>query len=317
MAELQQEAAGLKNKAWANSTTVTYQTHLRCYLHFCDAIQKLAIPADSELLQLYVTYLAKVKKLKYSSILQYLNIVPHVHKLSGFSNPISEDYQLKYLLMGVKRTLGTAQTPVDAITPRQLLAIKSGLHFDNVTDLAVWCACLIAFYGLLRPGNVTVRTSFQQDKDLRRIDITSCSWGYLLRLRHTKTIQFREKELDIILPYIDNELCPATAIKLFLAQTPYADLFGPLLLTQNNCALSYHLFRSVLHRALLKAGIASNIQGHSFRRGGATWLSRLGVPLQTIKQIGYWSSDAVNRYIDPCFSKKLHVIQHFGTSLCQ
>lgn len=83
-----------------------------------------------------------------------------MHKLCDLPDPIPEDYQLKYLLMGIKRELGTAQFPVDSITPSHLLRMRSFLDFSSVEDLGFWCACLIAFYGLLRPGTIAITGPF-------------------------------------------------------------------------------------------------------------------------------------------------------------
>nr|XP_022297584.1 uncharacterized protein LOC111106975 isoform X1 [Crassostrea virginica] len=120
---LQDQASDLKRKAWASSTAATYRTHMKSYMDFCDQISVPPLPATSETLQLYVTYLAKVKCFKFCSIQQYLNIIPHMHKLCDLPDPIPQDYQLKYLLMGVKRELGTAQSLVDTVTPSHLLRI--------------------------------------------------------------------------------------------------------------------------------------------------------------------------------------------------
>ena len=270
---LQDQASDLKRKAWASaSTTATYRTHMKSYMDFCDQISVPPLPATSETLQLYVTYLAKVKCFKFCSNQQYLNIIPHMHKLCDLPDPIPQDYQLKYLLMGVKRELGTAQSPVDTATPSHLLRIRSLLDCSSIADLAFWCACLIAFYGLLRPGNVAITGRFEPSKHVRRIDLMPCSWGYLLCLRHTKTIQFRERELHVILPHVNGVLCPATALQAYLHLTRGADLLGPLLLTGTASPLTYTIFRQKLHSILNQAGIDdSNIKGHSLRRGGATW----------------------------------------------
>lgn len=313
---LQDQASALKRKAWANSTTSTYRTHMKTYLDFCDHISVPPLPATSKTLQLYATYLAKVKCFKFCSIQQYLNIIPHMHKLCDLPDPIPEDYQLKYLLMGIKRELGTAQFPVDSITPSHLLRMRSFLDFSSVEDLGFWCACLIAFYGLLRPGTIAITGPFETSQHVRRVDLMPCSWGYLLCLRHTKTIQFRERELNVILPQVTGEMCPASALQAYLHLTRGADLFGPLLLTGKGSVFTYSFFRQKLHSILVQAGIDdSNIKGHSFRRGGATWLSRIGVPVDQIKAIGYWSSDAVLRYIDPHFSNLLDTMVLFGKSL--
>lgn len=187
---LQDQASALKRKAWANSTTSTYRTHMKTYLDFCDHISVPPLPATSKTLQLYVTYLAKVKCFKFCLIQQYLNIIPHMHKLCDLPDPIPEDYPLKYLLMVIKRELGTAQFPVDSITPSHLFRMRSFLDFSSVEDLGFWCACLIAFYGLLRPGTIAITGPFETSQHVRRVDLMPCSWGYLLCLRHTKTIQF-------------------------------------------------------------------------------------------------------------------------------
>ncbi|XP_065938726.1 uncharacterized protein [Magallana gigas] len=313
---LQDQASALKRKAWANSTTSTYRTHMKTYLDFCDHISVPPLPATSKTLQLYATYLAKVKCFKFCSSQQYLNIIPHMHKLCNLPDLIPEDYQLKYLLMGIKLELGSAQFTVDSITPSHLLRMRSFIDFSSVEDLGFWCACLIAFYGLLRPGTIAITGPFETSQHVRRVELMPCSWGYLLCLRHTKTIQFRERELNVILPQVTWEMCPASAVQAYLHLTRGADLFGPLLLTGKGAVFTYSIFRRKLHSILVQAGIDdSNIKGHSFRRGGATWLSRIGVPVDQIQSIGYWSSDAVLRYIDPHFSNLLDTMVLFGKSL--
>lgn len=144
-------------------------------LGFCDQISVPQLPATSETLQLYVTYLAKVKRFKFCFIQQYLNIIPHMHKLCDLLDPIPQDFQLKYLLMGEKRELGTAQAPVDTVT--QIIYLGS-VHYWTVLPLQT------VLFGV--PAS-----SFDPSKHVRRIYFVPCSWGCLLCLRHTKTIQFR------------------------------------------------------------------------------------------------------------------------------
>lgn len=101
---------------------------------------------------------------------------------------------------------------------------------------------------------------------------------------------------------VNGDLCPATVIQAYLYLTSGADLIRPLLLTGTASAFTYFIFRQKLHSILTRAGLdESNIKGHSFRGGGATWLSHIGVPVEQGKVIGYWFRDAVQRYIDPHF----------------
>lgn len=122
-------------------------------LGFCDQISVPQLPATSETLQLYVTYLAKVKRFKFCSIQQYLNIIPHMRKLCDLLDPIPQDFQLKYLLMEEKRELGTAQAPVDTVT--QIIYLGS-VHYWSVLPLQT-----VLFGG---PAS-----SFDPSKHVRRI----------------------------------------------------------------------------------------------------------------------------------------------------
>jgi hypothetical protein len=68
-----------------------------------------------------------------------------------------------------------------------------------------------------------------------------------------------------------------------------------------------------LHQLLLACGLDSTgYSGHSFRRGGATAASRVGIPGEEIKQLGRWSSNAFERYIEPHVSTKLANIQRLA-----
>lgn len=102
--------------------------------------------------------------------------------------------------MGVKRELGTAQAPVDTVT--QIIYLGS-VHYWTVLPLQT------VLFGV--PAS-----SFDPSKHVRRIYFVLCSWGCLLCLQHKKTIQFRERELNVILPQVNGDLCPATVIQAYL-----------------------------------------------------------------------------------------------------
>lgn len=170
-------AESFKKRAWADSTCVTYATQLMCYSSFCEGFDYEPVPASSSMLQAYVAYLTGVKHLRYNTIRQYLAIISHIHKSAGFPDPLKGDYHLRQELMGVKRVLGVAQTPVDVITPQLVLAIRHSLIYHNIADMSFWCACLVAFFGLFRPGNVVVHGNFDNERDLRRVDALSRTWG--------------------------------------------------------------------------------------------------------------------------------------------
>ena len=55
-----------------------------------------------------------------------------------------------------------------------------------------------------------------------------------------------------------------------------------------------------------RAGVnVPNLGSHSLRRGGATWLSSIGVPLEAIKDRGDWRSSCVEKYVREQWDVKL------------
>lgn len=92
--------------------------------------------------------------------------------------------------MGVNREFGRAQAPVNTMKPSHLLRIRSLLDCSSSADLAFWRARLIAYYIFFHPDNVAVTESFETSQHARCIDLMPSFWGYLLSLRHAKTIQF-------------------------------------------------------------------------------------------------------------------------------
>ena len=135
----------------------------------------------------------------------------HLHKSYGFKDPIKDNWQVEHLLQGVKRVLGVAQGCANLITPDMLLCLKKHLNMYKLFHLSVWSACLIGVFGMLRPGNF-----LRRDKSvpvLRICQLESRDMDYLITFDYTKTIQFREKQLQVFMPYLpEHPLCPASAL---------------------------------------------------------------------------------------------------------
>ena len=92
---------------------------------------------------------------------------------------------------------------------------------------------LVAFFSFLRISNlVPYKLSDIVDPQachLTPSNVTFISQGALLRITHTKTIQFRKRQLEIPLPRIPGSpLCPVTALQQYLASvqlSPSSPLF--------------------------------------------------------------------------------------------
>ena len=197
------------------------------------------------------------------------------------------------------------------ITPQLLLALLSQLDVTTPEGANTWAAALIMFFGLLRRSNVLCSRSvpFNTDIHLRRQDLHFTPSGVQLRIRWSKTLQFRSKEIILPLCRIKRHpLCPTRAAYNALNLTPGAPLDGPAFVVPQGASFkptTADRFVQVIKLSLQDHCDTSEISGHSFRRGGACWAYASGVPVDTIRQLGDWKSNAYMAYT-LCDSDSLH-----------
>ena len=276
--------------------------HRRSYIKFCNLLNTSPVPAQPITLARYVAYLSK--RLKYSSLRQYLVIIGHMHKEVGLPNPLQDNYFLALALRGARRVLGDSVSRKEPITPQLLYHILSKLDVTTTRHAAVWAAALVMFFGLLRKSNVLPPSGakFNQALHLRRRDITLTPTGVRITIRWSKTDQFRSRARVLPLPRIKGHLlCPTQAIFNALRLSPRAPPDGPAFTigeTPGAPPLSPALFSKTLLGALSGAGVDSKDFGtHSLRRGGASFLwSSTGVDEARIRDLGDWSSNASALY---------------------
>lgn len=297
---LQREVEFYRAQCWAPSTRRAYGVHRRTYLAFCNSIGMPPVPATTNLLCMYAAFLAR--KLCFKSIKQYLNIVRILHLEWDLPSPLVDNFHLHSTLQGIKRHKGDATRRKAPMTPQMLLVLQSRLDLSKAEDAAIWAAALVMFFSLLRRSNVlpSSPSSFDTLKHLRQRDLTFTTQGLVLKVRWSKTIQFRDRELNIPLCRLRHHpLCPTTAMFLALSFTPAAPPDGPALVLPSGSSyrpLTAGRFVEVVQHKLRQAGITQDIGGHSFRRGGATWAYNSGVAIDTIRQLGDWRSNAYTAY---------------------
>lgn len=272
---------------------------MRRYASFCTEFGYTICPASDATLTRYAVFLAD--RLAYSSVVQYMNVIRIIHQENGYADPL-KSFSLSNVLHGVRRALGDKVTKKAPLTPRMLVDILSTLNMEHIEDTAIWAAALVSFFCMLRRSNVTPQSasSFNAAKNLTRGDITVSASMLTIRIRWSKTIQFRERELIIPLPRCNTALSPYLAVVRHFALTPEAHALSPAFLRANSSKtpLTTKLFISRIKAALVAKGYdPSQYSGHSFRRGGASFAHQSGVPVQTIKHIGDWKSSAFEGYI--------------------
>lgn len=301
--QLDKELCQFKLHAWADNTKRAYATHRRTFLKFCALLGRRPAPADDRLVCLYAVWLAR--RLSFKSIKLYLHIVTLIHKERGLPSPCVGSFQLSQTLKGIRRKLGDLVQPKAPMTPELLLHLKSRLDLTSSKHRAVWAASLIMFVGLLRRSNVMPPSlkEFSPDKHLRRRDISLTNQGYQLIIRWSKTNQFRQAPTMVFLPRRKGHpLCPTRALFIARKDGPQRPDDPALGYNLNGvfCPLTPPVFIEEVRRALADSlADPTRYAGHSFRRGGATWLHACGTPADSIRLMGHWSSDCYRRYIAP------------------
>ena len=296
---LDKEVAFYQTQRFAGSTKRTYETHRKSYMAFCEVLGYAPVPASTETLCRYAALLAR--SLKYTSIRQYLNVVKHLHNDWGLPNPLDNNYHLSGVLQGIKRSLGTAVSRKIPITPDHLYIILKFMDLSNPVHCNVWAASLTMFFSMLRRSNIMLpsRNAFDSSRHLRRRDLLFYSWGIKINVRWSKTIQFKDRVLQLQLPRMPNHpLCPVQAIIQAFLCSKSASTDGPAFMITPSVPLTFQTFITVIRQALQASGIeTTTIAAHSFRRGGASWAYQSGVSIDSIRHIGDWKSNAYTNYI--------------------
>ena len=148
------------------------------------------------------------------------------------------------------------------------------------------------------------QSSFDPNRQLTEADFVFESWGVLVHMKWSKTIQFREKAVQIPFSYVPHSpLCPVQAIRHAFSFLPSdkdcSQAFNYLdTQTLQPVCFTYAKFLKFLRTCLMNIGSdPTSYAGHSFRCGGASFAFQSGIPVEMIKFLGDWKSDAVLLYL--------------------
>lgn len=249
------------------------------------------MPASIDCVCLYITYLSDT--LKYTTICNYLSAVWSLHDFMGCCSPAKDSFLVKCTMMGAKRLLGDSVLSADPLLPKDLMLMYSHLDFKSLSDLMFWAAVCLAFRCLLRSCQYTGSIHH-----IKRNDVKFTRYGLCLTIKSSKTIQFRERE--VVVPVIASPgsvLCPVRWLKKYLKTSNMTDSAPLFVLPGSKSPMSYKFFSMRLTSLLTAADLKGKFSTHSLRRGSATFLSRIGLPLHDIKTYGDWRSLSVLLYL--------------------
>ena len=271
---------------------------IRQWLFFTTFFSFRILPASTDSLVCFCEFMAR--SVSYQHVKHCVHAVQFLHQSLDFSFP-SDSFQLDMTLQGLKRRLARVAFQVLPITPTVLRAIFNQLDMRKNQDLALWCAFLISFYGLLRKKSVVPRTGpFDPNKVLvrRHFNIHLETNTVYVYLGFSKTNQFGAR--DLVLPILGNSdpaLDPVRHLQDLFSRVD-ASPDSPAFSYATGKFITYNSFTSRLKTLLTKSGYpAAKYSGHSFRRGGATFLHQCGGSVLMIQSSGDWSSSVFTRYL--------------------
>jgi hypothetical protein len=236
----------------------------------------------------------------FGHIKNVLSGIRYLHHTMGFSFP-SESVRLDDTLQGLKRKLKGTPKQVLPVNPVILRRMYKFVDVQKPSDLAVWCGFLVAFYTLFRKANVCPKEqNFDPETVLTRGDVVIDheTERILIFVNFSKTNQFQKNCHVIPIP---SNADPAMDLyrhisKLFNLVS--ADDDAPALSYSKRSFVTHRFFTEKLKALLSKAGLdPAMFSGHSFRRGGASYLFSIGGTTLMVQVLGQWSSQIFTRYL--------------------
>ena len=279
---------------------------IRQWLFFTTYFNLPILPASVDSLVCFLEFMAR--SCGHGHLKHLLSSIKFLHLALGLNFP-EDSFQLDMTMQGLKRRLARVPFQVLPITPQILRDMYCHLDMSKIQDLALWCSFLVSFFGLLRKSNaVPDSMKYDKSKILVRKNIKvdlSMNMVYIY-MGFSKTNQFGARDLVIPIPGNgDLAMDPVHHLHaLFTRVHVHED--SPAFSVSSNNFINYSIFTTRLKTLLTKSGYNSSLySGHSFRRGGATFLHSCGATTLMVQACGDWSSQCFTRYLHLSFAERL------------
>ena len=248
----------------------------------------------------------------YGHIKNLFSGIKMMHKALDAEFP-EDDFQVDSTLKAIKRQLAGTPFQTLPITPEILGQLYLFVDIDDPEQLAFWCSMLTGFRCLLRKSNLVPVSldKFDPQTGLSRskIMLPDDKNVALVYLNWSKTNQFGSREMVIPMVADSNlALDPVRHLQLLFSSNNLPGYLPAFSFVKNGRirTVTYDRFTKDLRNLLDKSGYRSkSYSGHSLRRGGASYLYRLGADPLLIKAMGDWQSDCYQLYIHLSLEQRL------------
>ena len=157
----------------------------------------------------------------------------------------------------------------------------------SYTNIMIWAACCLTFFGFLRVSKFTIPADNQYDESCHlsfnsvSVDNRDNPQQLRISIKHSKTDPFR-KGVDIFLGMTGDNICPVKGILPYLAMRDNHKVL--LFVFQDGRSLTRQRFSSALDGLLKQFQINTHCYNtHSFRIGAATTARQANIPDSLIR----------------------------------
>ena len=239
----------------------------------------------------------------YDHIQHVLSSIKFLHDFYGI--PYAGDsFEFKILLRGLRRKLAKAARQVLPISPEMLILMYEYINVNKPDDLAHWSAFLFALRLLYRKSSIAPDSlhKFNSVTGLSRGKAVIAHGVILVFQNFSKTNQFMATTRTTPLaPGTIAALDPVFHYEKLVRENNVPDTYPAFSYYDKGSikCVTRRSFNDYLKKLLVKIGLDPSLwSGHSFRRGGASLLYRLGIDPVTIQACGDWASDTFLRYLE-------------------
>ena len=271
---------------------------IRSWIYFCKFFGFQHLPAAADHVISFLELCSNTSG--YAHIKHLLHSIKYLHHAKNV--PFPSTFDLESTLQGLKRKLSGAPNQALPINPEILRKMFSGLNMKKTKDLALWCSYLVTFFCLFRKSNSVPKSSkiAEDEKVLTRghFRFNEDSKAVLVMVDFSKVNQFGNRDLIIPIPSNDDPALDAYRHLRDLFTKVDASPSSPAFSYMKDKFVTYSIFTTILKKLLKSSGYEpSQYSGHSFRRGGATFLHSIGGTMLQIQACGDWATLCFTRYL--------------------
>ena len=283
------------------STLVAYRRMFALFMAFLVAVGLSLPQVDTLDILAFMEYLLQAG-MTAANITNHLTAIRSCCIIYNINTAPFRDNRLPLFIKSIKinRPLQpSSKLVVDENILYSICATSTSLPFYNTFK----ALHLLAYFSFLRLSSILPhsKATFDKSRHLCKGDITFSQSGAVVVVKWTKTLQDRCKVASVSLPNLGaSPLCPIADLKDLGTFNPVDNdkpLFEILSLFAS-VPLTDSYARKHLKKVSTLLQLPKPITFHDFRRGGASWAFRHGVPIQDIQAQGTWSSSCVWRYIN-------------------